>query len=220
MNMNNWNEDWIDITYPIFENCTGWPDQPAVSFDEISHVHCGEGAKVSILHLSAHTGTHMDGPNHFVENAPDIASFPLSVGMGPVRVADLDSEREITPDDLEKYEFRTRPIKAGERLFMRTKNSNEFWLDKPFNYGYLAIGNAAADWLAERKVALVGVDYLSVGPYETTPATHRSLINGDVWIVEGLDLREIEEGDYETICMPLKIKDCDGSPARVLLKKR
>lgn len=218
--MSNWNDNWIDITYPIFEGCTGWPDQPAVKFEEISHVHCGEGAKVSILHMSAHTGTHMDAPNHFVENAGDMASFPIEVGMGPVRIADLDAVGEIKPADLEAYVARTRPVKAGERLFFRTKNSHAFWLDKPFNYDYLAIGNAAADWLAERKILLAGVDYLSVGPYETTPNTHRSLINAGIWIVEGLDLRDVKEGDYEVICMPLKLAGCDGSPARVLIKQK
>lgn len=218
--MNNWNDGWTDITYPIFEGSAHWPDQPPVHFETVSHIHCGDDARVSILHFSAHSGTHMDAPNHFMAEGQDIGQFPISVGMGAARVAHVRTDGEITPEDLEAYEARTRPVKAGERLLLRTNNSDHFWPGKPFDKSYLAIGNAAADWLAQRKIMMAGVDYLSVGPYETTPYTHRSLLTAGIWIVEGLDLRKTEEGDYELICLPLNLSGCDGSPVRALIKQK
>lgn len=218
--MNNWYDNWTDITYPIAEGCPSWPDQPPVRFETISHLHCGDAARVSILHLSAHTNTHMDAPNHFLADGKGIDHFPIAVGMGPARVASLQPQGEIRPKDLEAYEARTRPVEAGERLLLRTQNSDDYWPGKPFDKSYLAIGNAAADWLAERKIKLVGVDYLSVGPYETTIYTHQSLLSANIWIVEGLDLSKTEEGEYELICLPLNLSGCDGSPVRALLKQK
>lgn len=217
--MQNWYEGWQDITYIISENSVPWPDQPPVRFERISDIQQGDVAQVTVLHLSAHSITHADATSHFLADGTDITHWPLSAGMGPCRVISIRPEKEISPADLEAYENRTRPIEPGDRLLFRTQNSDRNWTEEPFDYDYMAIGNAAADWLANRGVRLVGVDYLSVGPYETTAATHHSLLGAKVWVVESLDLREISEGDYEMICLPLRLKNCDASPARVLLRK-
>ena len=220
--MSNWYEGWTDVTYPIFENMTGWPDQPPVSRDVLSCISCGDEAQVSMLHLSAHSGTHMDAPNHFMSQGIDMSRVPFEIGLGPVRVARIEcTQPAITVADLEAYEARTRPIEAGERLICRTPNSDKtFWPQEPYDYEYHAVGPEAAQWMADRKLLLIGVDYLSIGPYKTTPFTHRNLMRGKVWILEGLDLRKIEEGEYEMICLPLKVVGSDGSPCRVLLRSR
>ncbi|MCP9237307.1 cyclase family protein [Lewinella sp. JB7] len=219
--MTDWNEGWIDATYPIFEGMTGWPGQPPTSYDTLSCMHCGDQARVTMIHLTAHTGTHMDAPSHFLAEGVDISQAPISVGLGPVRIAALDCTAEVTPDDLRAYESRTRPLEAGERLILRTPNSDRgLWLQQEFDRDYHAIGPAAAAYIAERKLQLIGVDYLSVGPfYKGNPQTHRTLMGAGVWIIEGIDLRRIEEGDYEMICLPLKLAGSDGSPIRILLKR-
>lgn len=214
----DWNTGWLDVTYPIFEGSVGWPGQPPIKFEPLSHIHCGDQARVTVAHFSVHSNTHMDAPNHFMAEGIDISQFPIEVGMGPTRIAHVHPEKEITPADIEAYEKRTRPIEAGERIVFRSQNSDRFWPSEPFDYAYIGIGPEAAEWLAKRKVMLAGVDYLSVGQYDTTPLTHRSLLTANIWIIEGLDLRKIEEGDYEMICLPLKLTGCDGSPIRVLLK--
>lgn len=218
--MNNWYEGWQDVTYPIFEGMTGWPGQPATEYDVLSCIHCGDQARVTVVKMSVHSGTHMDAPSHFLAQGKDISTVPIDFGMGPVRIAKLDSENEVTPAHLEAYEARTRPLQAGERLLLRTPNSDKkFWLQDPFDTEYHGIGPAAAAWIAKRKLRMVGVDYLSVGPFHNgNPQTHRALMTGGVWIVEGIDLRRITEGDYELICLPLKMVGCDGSPVRVLLR--
>ncbi|MEL7163673.1 MAG: cyclase family protein, partial [Bacteroidota bacterium] len=126
----------------------------------------------------------------------------------------------VTPEHLEAYEDRTRPLLPGERLILRTPNSDKkFWLQDPFDRDYRGIGPEAAHWIAGRKLALIGVDYLSVGPFHKgNPQTHRALMSANVWIIEGVDLRNFTEGDYEMICLPLKLAGSDGSPIRILLR--
>ncbi|WP_273444518.1 cyclase family protein [Neolewinella agarilytica] len=219
--MSNWYEDWTDVTYPIFPGMTGWPGQPETAFDTLSCIHCGDQAKVTMLHFSAHSGTHMDAPNHFMAEGIDISRAPIHVGLGPVRIAAIDCPAEVKPEHLDAYEARTRPLEAGERLILRTPNSDKaFWLQDPFDTEYRGIGPDAAKWIGRRKLALIGVDYLSVGPFhQGNPQTHRALMSAGVWIIEGVDLRRIDEGDYEMICLPLKLAGSDGSPIRILLKK-
>jgi arylformamidase len=218
--MSEWYQGWTDVTYPIFEGMTGWPGQPTTSFDELSCIHCGDSARVTMLHFSAHSGTHMDAPNHFLAEGIDVSRFPVNVGLGPVRIAAIDTPHEVTPEQIQDYEKRTRPLQTGERLLLRTPNSDRgLWLQDPFDKNYRGIGPEAARYLAKKKLQLVGVDYLSVGPfYSGNPQTHRALMGAEVWIIEGVDLRRIEEGDYEMICLPLKITGSDGSPIRILLR--
>jgi arylformamidase len=120
-----WYEGWTDVTYPIFEGMTGWPGQPVTSFDTLSCIHCGDQAKVTMLHFSAHSGTHMDAPNHFMAEGIDISLAPIHVGLGPVRIAAIDCPAEVTPAFLDAYEARTRPLLPGERLILRTPNSDK-----------------------------------------------------------------------------------------------
>ncbi|NJB85701.1 arylformamidase [Lewinella marina] len=218
--MAEWYEGWTDVTYPIFEGITGWPGQPTTHLETLSCIHCGDTAKVSVLHMSVHTGTHMDAPCHFLAQGIDVSRFPIEVGMGPVRVAEIDCPAEVRPEDLEAYEGRSRPLVSGERLILRTGNSDAaFWPQAPFDEDYHGIGPAAAAWIAKRKLQLVGVDYLSVGPFHSgNPQTHRALLGAGVWVIEGVDLRHIREGNYEMICLPLKIAGSDGSPIRILLR--
>lgn len=218
--MSNWYEGWTDVTYPIFENMTGWPGQPPTTYDTLSCIHCGDTAKVTMLHFSAHSGSHMDAPNHFLAEGIDISRFPIEVGLGPVRIASINCEAEVRPEHLQAYEARTRPLQAGERLLLRTPNSDRgLWLQDPFDRDYHGIGPEAAGYIRDKKLQLIGVDYLSVGPFHHgNPQTHRTLMSADIWIIEGVDLRKIEEGDYQMICLPLKLAGSDGSPIRVLLK--
>ena len=218
--MSNWHEGWTDVTYPIYEGMTGWPGQPATSYDVLSCIHCGDEARVTVVNMSVHSGTHMDAPNHFMAQGIDISRAPFEVGMGPVRIAAIDCPAEVKPEHLEAFEARTRPLEAGERLLLRTPNSDrKFWLQDPFDKDYRGIGPDAARYISDRKLKLVGVDYLSVGPfYKGNPQTHRALMTGGVWILEGIDLRRVTEGDYEMIALPLKMVGSDGSPIRILIR--
>lgn len=210
---------WTDVTYPISEKMVVWPGQPSTTRERVSNLDEDDGSNVSVLRLSMHTGTHMDAPLHFFRDGADITAAPLEVAIGPVRLAEVAGSA-ITRAGVEAYEARTGALQAGERLLFRTSNSDRDWLTKPFAEGYIAVAIDAADYLAEKGLMLVGVDYLSVAPFKNPTDTHKALLGAGVWVVEGLDLRTVDEGFYEMLGLPLKIEGSDASPLRVLLKPR
>lgn len=209
---------WRDVSYPITETMVGWLGQPRVALERLSSIAEGQNANVSALRLSLHTGTHMDAPLHFLEDGPDITAAPYSVMFGPVRVAQI-AGRAVDREGVLAYEARSAPLEGGERIFFRTTNSERSWLDAPFDETYVAVAPEAAAYLAAKKLATVGVDYLSVAPFTNTTDTHRLLLGAGVWIIEGLDLRAVAEGHYEMVALPLKIAGGDASPVRVLLRQ-
>lgn len=211
-------DGWLDVTYPIFERMVVWPEQPPVSLPRLSTLTNGDTANVSLIAMSLHTGTHMDAPRHFIEGGADIAAAPLNVMMGPVRIARVDNAESVTEAEVRSFERRSGDLKAGERVFFRTTNSDSDWSAAPFRKDYVALEPDAASYLAAKKLEVVGVDYLSVAPYDDPVETHRILLGSGVWVIEGLDLRFVDEGHFEMLALPLKIVTGEASPLRVLLR--
>jgi arylformamidase len=191
-----------------------WPGEPAPSFELISDKQHGAEANVTMCRMVAHTGTHMDAPHHFLEHGKGIDSFPLEFGMGRARVIEAQGVDIVTHRELEG-----KGIERGDRVLIKTRNSREAWTTLDFQENYVGIDASAAQFLVDAGVVLVGVDYLSVGVYHgDNPETHKILLGGGVWIVEGLALGHVSAGVYEMICLPLRIVGCDGSPARAILR--
>jgi arylformamidase len=209
-------EGWIDVSVPVRSGMVHWPGDPPVKISRSSSIAGGDPANVSHLDLGAHTGTHMDAPVHFVEGGEGIESLPLAATVGPARVIEIEDPVAARAEELARHD----PV-AGERLLLRTRNSARSWTEEPFHEDFVYIAADGARLLAEHRVRTVGVDYLSVGGYERDAvATHRALLEAGVWIIEGLDLTEIEPGEYELICLPVKIVGSDGAPSRALLRPR
>jgi arylformamidase len=165
--------------------------------------------------MSAHTGTHMDAPLHFFDDDPGMEDFPLDIAMGPARVLAIEGEEPIDRGQLEDL-----GIEGGERLLFRTVNSDRAWWERDFDPGFVYVSLEAAELLGEIGVALVGVDYLSVGGATgESGEVHRALLGAGAWVVEGLDLSMADPGKYELICLPIKLVGSDGAPARVLLRR-
>ena len=209
--------DWIDVTYPIKVGMPYWPGQPPVSLERVSDMQKGDGANVSVLKLSLHTGTHMDAPLHFLKKDKDITHAPLEAMFGSLQIAYMPGVDTIHKEDVEKFEQRSGKLNGGH-LFFKTDNSKRDWLNEPFNEDYVAVASDAAQYLAD-KITLVGVDYLSVAPFNDITPTHQILLGAGVWVIEGLDLRGVEEGHYEVVALPLKISGGEASPVRVLVRK-
>jgi arylformamidase len=208
--------EWIDVSVPVRSGMVHWPGDPPVRIERVSSIKDGDEANVTRLDMGAHTGTHMDAPLHFFEGDPGIEELPLEIAMGPARVIGIHGEEPIDRGELEGL-----GIESGERILFRTRNSERVWVDRDFDEGFVHVAPEAAEFLAECGVALVGVDYLSVGGYRSGSGgaeTHRMLLGAGVWVVEGLDLSTVEPGDYELICLPMKLVGSDGAPARVLLR--
>ena len=209
---------WQDITYPISEGMPAWPGQPPVEINNLACIETMGDAAISGLSFSAHTGTHLDAPNHFIEGDDDVTAFPLDLAEGTLRVARVTGDGHATADDLAAYEARTRPLGAGERIAFRTRNSDRDWTKEPFDEDYAAVAPSLAKALIERKADLAAVDYLSVAPFDDPATTHRLLLHARVWVIEGLDLRHVDEGEYAYLALPLKLVGSDASPIRVLIR--
>lgn len=205
---------WIDVSVPLTSGMVHWPDEPAPNFEFISSIDTGSVANVTMCRMVAHTGTHMDAPYHFFQNGKGIDSFPLDYGIGRARVIEACGVDVVTRKELEG-----KGIERGERVLIKTRNSRLQWPTLEFQETYVGIDRSGAQFLVDAGVVIVGVDYLSVGPYnDDNPETHKTLLSGGVWILEGLALASVEEGIYDMICLPLRIAGCDGSPVRAVLR--
>jgi arylformamidase len=204
-----------DVTVPIRATMPIYEGDPGVNIEPWSQLTKGDSANVSFLHFGAHTGTHVDAPAHFIEGANKIDSLPLDLLIGPARVIRVPDDRmEIDPDFLS-----TCDLSNVTRVLFHTRNS-AFW-NEGFRKDFTHLLPEAAEMMVGRGIRLVGNDYLSVEKFHSGHhRTHLTLLRSGAVIVEGLNLSEIPAGDYELICLPLKIAEGagDGAPARVVLR--
>lgn len=208
------NDGWFDISVPIRDGMLHWPGDPAVRVQHVHSIERGDPANLTQLSMSAHTGTHMDAPIHYLPGAESIDMLPIGASFGPARVLAIASSGLISRRMLDSAN-----VQAGERLLLKTPNSDRAWVERAFDPGYTALSAEAAHWLASRRIRLLGIDYLSVGPdgAEGTEV-HRALLGAGIWLIEGLNLAAVEPGCYELVCLPLRIAGADGAPARALLR--
>lgn len=206
-----------DITVPFSTNLPVYPGDPAVQINQVSSLESGDICTVSHLSFSSHTGTHVDPPSHFVAGAMTLDQLPLEVLIGKARVVDTGEIPAIDRTIIEQAN-----LNGVERVLFKTRNSRT-WKEKnyaKFDENFVYLETDAAELLVETGIKLVGIDYLSIEKFNfVEPTTHWALLKNNVVIVEGLDLSEVEEGEYELICLPMKIKDGDGGPARVILRE-
>jgi len=207
-------KQWIDISVPLKSGMVTWPSDPEVIIDRISDIEKGDKVNLSQLSLGSHTGTHMDAPLHFLRDGEGIDKIPLPALVGPARVIGIKDPISVKPDELIPHQ-----IEGGELILFKTHNSDRNWATMSFLEDFVFLSTDAAHFLAERKVRVVGVDYLSVGGYKKNGyEVHRALLKAGIWIIEGLDLSQVQPGRYELICLPIKIVDGDGAPARAILR--
>ncbi len=204
-----------DVTVPISNDLPVYPGDPVVEVSPLMALESGDIAAVSRLCCSTHAGTHLDPPAHFIAGGLTVDQLSLDWLIGPCRVLDTGTIDVITADWICR-----QPLEGVRRLLFKTRNSH-LWRDgKNFRSDYVYLDPEAARWLVLAGIGLVGIDYLSIERYDfDQPETHLALLENGVIIVEGLDLLDVPPGDYELICLPLKIRAGDGAPARVLLRK-
>lgn len=206
-----------DVSVPISKKTPVYEGDPSVEIELKLSMEKGDNANVSQICMGVHTGTHVDAPNHFIEGTKKIIDLDLNTLIGKCRVVELgDDVMSIEPEHIENLE-------NVERLLFKTRNS-EFWtnFDQGFRKDFTYISHEAAKTIVEKGIKLVGIDYLSVEAFDAeSPETHRTLLKNEVIIIEGLDLREVSDGEYELISLPLKIAEGagDGSPSRTVLRE-
>lgn len=206
----------IDITLTLSEKLPTWPGDPEIKLSKLSRIQDGADANVTALSMAVHAGTHIDAPHHFVDDGYSVEDIPLDLMVGPATVIELTGQDTITREDLEEAGIPAH----SKRLLFKTPNS-KLWEEKDYEFkeDFIALGQDAAEFLVERGVVLVGVDYLSVAPFSEPVPTHQTLLKAGVLIIESLNLSRVEAGDYSLLCLPLKIAGSDGAPARVLLMR-
>jgi arylformamidase len=202
-----------DISLPVSESLVVWPGDPPVHITQPAHLDRGDPYTVSRLEIGAHIGTHVDAPAHFVRGGAGVERLALDVLVGPARVVHIPEAGSLTDEVLEGLS-----IPPGtERLLFRTRNSKRWSGEQGFWEEYVGLTDAGARWLVGRGVRLVGIDYLSISPYDDLLTPHHTLLGAGVIVVEGLDLRGIAPGAYQLVCLPLKLVGGDGAPARAIL---
>jgi arylformamidase len=199
----------IDVSVTIRPGMPIYEGNPGVEIALAQSIERGDVADVSRLQLGAHTGTHVDAPRHFISGGAGAAELALEPFVGPCVVADaMGAAGRIDAALVDSLD-----IEPGtERVLLKTPNSR-LWERDSFTPDFVRLDGSGADALVGRGVRLVGIDYLSIGD----PDAHHALLRRRVGVIEGLDLRTVRAGAYFLACLPLKIADCDGAPARAVL---
>lgn len=203
----------FDISVPLAAGLPTWPGDPCFQLEPVLLLEQGDEARVARLTLGDHSGTHLDAPAHMLADGSNLDSFSLSRLMGPALVADLRGVTEIGVQELAGL-----PLAGVERLLLKTDNSR-LWDRAEFCREFAALSAAGAELLVSKGIRLVGIDYLSIERFGGDGSVHHILLGNEVLILEGLDLAAVPAGEYELICLPLRITGAAGAPARAILRQ-
>jgi arylformamidase len=194
----------------------GGPNDPLVTVKLVRDPAKGDPVTMSQLTMISHTGTHIDSPRHFFVDGTTIDELPLETFIGPARVIEIKDTDSIKPAELEPYD-----IQAGERILFKTKNSSYVYDSDKFVTPYVYISNEAAQLLVDKKICMVGIDYITVGGYATREDNrfvHKLFLNGGVSILEEVNLKGVKPGKYELIAVPLRFRKLDAAPCRAIIR--
>jgi arylformamidase len=204
----------LDVSVPLVAGMPAYPGNPDFELQPVKRIADGGSSNVSRLILGTHTGTHVDAPKHFIDDGLTVDALSLDLLIGRARVVEISKRGGIGVEELAGAGLR-----EDIRVLLKTSNS-ALWNDTHFHQDYTYITEEGARYLVEQGVKVIGVDYLSVEQYKKAGApAHRALLSQGVVIIEGLNLSEAEPGMYEMYCLPLRVADGDGAPARVILKR-
>jgi arylformamidase len=203
----------IDVSVPLDATLPTYPGNTPFTLEATQRIAQGGSSNVSAIHMSAHAGTHVDAPRHFFDERGGVDSLSLEMLIGRTRVVEVTSRR-IDAEDLQPFD-----LSEDVRVLVKTHNSR-LWGDARFHADFVGVSESGAQYLIDRGVKLVGVDYLSVEIYKAPgkPAHHILLGHGAI-VIEGLNLRDVAPGVYDMFCLPLRVVGSDGAPARVVLRQ-
>jgi arylformamidase len=204
----------FDISIPLSENTPAWPGDPPVQLERAFDMRMGARYNLTRASLSVHAGTHVDAPLHFIEDGGSVDGIRMESLIGLVRVIAVPDADVIDRACLEGAGI---PGDTGKVLF-QTRNAQAWEPGSPaFCTDFVALDLSGAEWLVEREIHLVGIDYLSIARYGFEMEVHRELLEAGVVILEGLDLRGVLPGEYWLCCLPLNLAGIEAAPARAVL---
>jgi arylformamidase len=204
----------LDVSVPLAPGMPTYPGNPEFDLQPVKRIADGGSSNNSRLVLGTHTGTHVDAPRHFFDDAAGVDELALNLLLGRARVVEIQKRGGIVAEDLQ-----AAGLREDLRVLLKTPNS-ALWNTPAFHEEYTHLTESAARYLVEQGVKVVGIDYLSVEQFRKPGApAHRALLSEGIVIIEGLNLAEADPGMYELYCLPLRIAGGDGAPARVVLKR-
>ena len=209
-------KECFDISWPLRMGMIAYPGDTAYRLQEDLSLGRGDSCNLSSFTMCQHTGTHLDAPNHFINGGASVDRIALGRCLGKARVILIDSIAKITADDL-----RPVSIKSGERILLKNLRNEALLVESEFNPDYVGLDESAASYLVDSGVGLIGIEYLSIetGEGSNSGAVHRLLLAEEILVLEGLDLRMVEPGEYFLAAQPLKFEGGNGSPVRAVLMR-
>lgn len=208
-------QDYIDITYPFSEEMAIYPGNPLFSMKAHKDIESGDSCNIKQICMGTHTGTHIDAPNHTIEGGKTLEQIPLESMNGKAKVLDFTEKKEICVKDLENKE-----IDGCKIILLKTDNSVNYSGSHALTE-YTTLDYEAAEFLAEKEIQMIGIDYMTIerprGKRVTGKSIHQILLSRDICILEGINLRETPEGEYKLCCLPLRLTGADGAPVRAVL---
>jgi len=206
-----------DISISLDDKTIIYPNNPELVIEDFSKIP-ESSSRLSKITIGSHTGTHLDAPSHAILDGIDLDKIPLSNFIGLCKVYDFSYLKPGECIKISDFENAGEAfqIKSGYRILVKTSNSergyNEFYDD------FVYLDGDAAEWLAEKGIALFGIDYLSIkqkGSKDNRP--HTALLSKNIPVLEGINLKEVPKGEYNLFCPPIKFVGIDGSPTRAIL---
>ncbi|HWX24330.1 MAG TPA: cyclase family protein [Vicinamibacteria bacterium] len=205
----------FDVTAPLSAALPLYEGDPPFALEPVQRIADGAPFNLTRIEMSCHSGTHVDAPYHFLADGVTVDQIPLDILVGKVKVLEMGVSHKVDRSDLEGVDLRD-----DIRLLLKTRMSGQ--LRHPvLQQDHVYLARDGAEYLAQIGIKLVGIDYLSIDEFGNSefPA-HQALLQAGVVVVEGLDLSEVEPGEYDMTCLPLRLVGSDGAPARVILRTR
>ena len=211
-------EKATDLTHHLRNGMPVYPGDPSPSFEIYSTLQ-KDGVNLTKIIMGSHTGTHLDAPRHFIRDGTGIDRIPPDKLIGEAYVADLSKKpigSGITSKDLRR-ELERKIVK--EDIVVVYTGCSERWGEESINYDYTYLTGDAAHYLVSKRVRAVGIDFLSVEKFKAAePVVHKALLGNGIFIIESLSsaVKQFVGKRILMICMPIKLQDGDGAPARVI----
>ena len=208
---------WYDISVPLKQGMAYLPLDPVPpKIYRFSDVQLGAKVTMSMLEIISHTGTHIDTPLHFIPGGSTVSDMSLDATIGPARVIEIKDPEKIKVPELKKHN-----IRKGERLLFKTRNSPVVYESPTFVEDYVYLDGTAAEYLAEKRIRLFGLDNITIGHFkeeQNVVKTHQTLLSAGIYILESCALGNVPPGEYELLCLPLLMYNGDAGPCRAILR--
>ena len=206
----------FDITFPISNELPKWPDSWDYDYGFRLKTPMAV-ANSSYFSMDSHYGTHIDAPYHFVHDGAKVDELPLDNLIGDAFVASITNRNTITKNELSHLE-----IPDDCKILLLKTDNEKLWKrnENAFYENFVGLDQSAANWLVEKKINLIGIDYLSIQKFHDGPEVHQILLENDIMILESLKMDMVQEGTYDFICLPLKLKGMEAAPVRVILMEK